>query len=356
MIQSDRPGPHFLAISPPRSASTWLFEWLRRHSQIELPKKEISYFGVLERWHPPSWYLRLFSTHVEVCRGDVGGLYALLPVETIRRLHALLPNAKVVLFCRNPVERLWSHIRHDFRYRVGPFWKLGPAADIPWTKQMEEEWLPYYTAFGDYGAIVERWLTVFPPERIFIAFIEELASRPNVVIARLCEFLGIGAHPNIADSNLGAPVNVGIKVEILDEFRDTLETMFAPRTQLFDDLLAKQFNSRVPESWCKLSLGDSMAPLKSEAPSDSDLYGYLGLIPRRLWLPRLFDVNVEGFNIILYEGRFHAISHLSTNFDIHQASVTQINDLENQGLYAVFDTPEQAVAWAKKNERTIYGV
>ncbi len=218
-------GPDFLGIGAMRSGSTWLHRNLRAHPQLWLPPvKELHHFDCPDggpRWdkfrrahlrqrlrayrHPRAWrprsllwdahyflgrrgddwYRSLFRAAPGQIAGEITPRYSILEPAAIRRLAALLPELRIVFVMRDPVARSWSQVCKEARAELGR-----EAARLP-----EEEWARRLDSEGvrrrsDYPAILERWTAHFAPDRIFLAFFEEILEAPSELLARLFAFLG----------------------------------------------------------------------------------------------------------------------------------------------------------------------
>src|SRR6185312_13821076 len=102
--------PTFLGLGSARCATTWLHQVLRLHPQILMTDpKEISYFGKEAACHDLAWYEASFSHDLQKqdapFRGDISPWYSRATRQTVAAAHALIPDAKLILIIRNPVDR-----------------------------------------------------------------------------------------------------------------------------------------------------------------------------------------------------------------------------------------------------------
>ncbi|MFN3643415.1 MAG: sulfotransferase family protein [Gemmobacter sp.] len=121
--------------------------------------------------------------------GDITPAYALLAPETLDRMQRIAPDTRFVYLLRDPVDRLWSHLRMV----AGRAGHAGPAV-LPAAQAAFDTWAagghPEITARGDYAAILPKLGGAIRPGALFIEFYERLFEDAGV--ARLCSFLGIG--------------------------------------------------------------------------------------------------------------------------------------------------------------------
>lgn len=118
-----------------------------------------------------------------------------------RRLHACLPDLKLVVAVRNPVDRAFSHYAMHQRYKAEGrpwFWLLSNyARDFKlerwaWHLGLRGPWL----GPGHYIENIERWLEVYPRRQLFVVRTEDLEEpqRANAVMQELCDFLQLPRH------------------------------------------------------------------------------------------------------------------------------------------------------------------
>ena len=102
--------PSFIGIGAQRAGSTWLHELLSAHTGVYMPtrRKEVHYFDrYLSRGS--GWYEAFFSGATpQQIAGEVTPDYLHTP-GCAAAIADLLPDAKLVVILRNPVERAYSH-------------------------------------------------------------------------------------------------------------------------------------------------------------------------------------------------------------------------------------------------------
>jgi len=208
-----RPLPDFLILGAQKAGTTALYAYLRRHPHITGPSwKEVSFFD--RHWtRGEAWYRGNFP-NVLRARGDLVGeaspSYLFHPLAP-RRVAALVPDAKLIVLVRNPVDRAYSHYHHEVALGREPLsFEDALAAEDGRTAGEEARlaaepgyfshawWNHTYKARGCYAEQLERWLDVFPLERLLVLPSEELLGEPGRTHARVLEFLG--AEPHLLDS------------------------------------------------------------------------------------------------------------------------------------------------------------
>ena len=131
-----------IGVGAQKSGTTWLAKVLERHPEIYLRGKEAHYWDVVrypftgwdtftnamgapDRARTPfgrspmdhSGYLPFleFGRSEKRVVADITPAYALCTAETFREMRDVHDNVKFVFLMRDPVERLWSGIRHTLR-------------------------------------------------------------------------------------------------------------------------------------------------------------------------------------------------------------------------------------------------
>ena len=204
-----RPLPDFLIIGAQKAGTTALYAYLRRHPAITGPSwKEVSYFDRhYERGE--AWYRGNFPNRVRArgkLVGEASPSYIFHPLGP-ERVKALVPEARLVALVRNPVERALSHYHHEVALGREPL-SFEDALDAEEERLRGEKerlaadssyfsrawWSHAYKARGRYAEQLERWLAVFPRERLLILPSEDLGGEPERTHARVLDFLGAAPH------------------------------------------------------------------------------------------------------------------------------------------------------------------
>jgi hypothetical protein len=122
--------------------------------------------------------------------GDVTPAYALMPEDRLGKLTGVAGDVRVVYLIRDPLARLWSHVRM-IAARSG-------VADFAAAAQAQLERIlrgdlagegQGIVARGDYAGIIAKLHRVFDPARLLIQFTEDVMTSAGV--ARLAGFLGL---------------------------------------------------------------------------------------------------------------------------------------------------------------------
>lgn len=178
---------------------------------------------------------------------DITPAYALLPPERLTAMAALADSTRFVYLMRDPVARLWSHVRMMAARRLAGRKDADLVAEAG---QVLDEALAgrarHITDRGDYGAALARFDAALPEGRLFIGFFEELFGAET--IARLCAFLGIAP----TEGRYERKVHEGVRVEMTDAQRQRAAVALRPQ---YDMVAARM--GRLPPAWAANMAGEA---------------------------------------------------------------------------------------------------
>ena len=190
--------PDFLGLGTQKGGTTSLHQLLSAHPQVHLPaSKELHYFD-LQPDRPPLWYAQQFerSSSEQLC-GEITPFYLFHP-NVPARIQALLPNVKLLVLLRDPVERALSQIFHA---RKRGFEPLEPAAAITAEADRLASGDPNhlqkhsYVARSRYLEQLERYEALFPNSQMLVLQSEALFREPEPIWQRLQRFLELNPMP-----------------------------------------------------------------------------------------------------------------------------------------------------------------
>jgi hypothetical protein len=210
-IVPGKPLPTFLILGAYKSGTTSLHFYLKQHPDVFMSRiKEIRYLTYAGHQEAPLttaeidslfWPIRslqdyeaLFAgSEASVARGDVSPCYFSFPEQTILGIKRLVPDAKLVLILRHPVERAYS----SYCYHV----RLGYEEVMDFRKvfRLEAEGRPrradgrqrtdFLRCF--YAAALQCYFDAFPRERFFIRLYDDLVDDPGRFMRELFAFIGV---------------------------------------------------------------------------------------------------------------------------------------------------------------------
>lgn len=214
-----RHGPDFVIIGAKRGGTTSLYNYLLEHPSVQplFPGRQrikgIHYFDS-EYDRGPRWYRSHFPLRAaghQVARpmgadaisGEASPYYLFHPLAAAR-LAGAIPDVRIIVALRDPVERAHSHYKERVRnggeklsfedaLDAEDGRLLGEAERIaaePGYRSAAHENLSYL-AQGRYLDMLPRWFELFPREQFHIVASEDFYHDPDRVVNDAWSFLGL---------------------------------------------------------------------------------------------------------------------------------------------------------------------
>jgi hypothetical protein len=224
--------PDFVILGGPRCGTSSLFHYLLSHSDVVGPPKKELHFVDLEHnvRRGARWYRSWFPTRAELeaaaphgpggraLTGEGTPNYLAHP-DAPARLRAVVPDARLIVVMRNPIDRAWSQYRwsrqadretltFEAALRVEAE-RLPGGFDMMRDPRQRERFVTYsYLTRGLYAEQLTRWFDVFPREQFVLLRSEDLYEDPGPACARVCAHLGLSV-PAVALPHANAGVDQG---------------------------------------------------------------------------------------------------------------------------------------------------
>jgi len=206
--------PDFLIIGAQRCGTTSLYYYLMEHPQI-VPgtAKELHFFDERYakgmRWYRaqfPTTVQKYYAEHIrkrDFITGEATPAYLLHPYAA-ERISKVLPDVKLIVLLRNPVDRAYS--QHWLMTRVN-------GETLSFEEALEREQAVInserekiladgnrssqtfrsfsYLTRGMYVDQLQNWMNYYPKERFLILKSEDMYKNPTDAIKQTLEFLGL---------------------------------------------------------------------------------------------------------------------------------------------------------------------
>jgi hypothetical protein len=216
------PLPDFFVAGVPKAGTTALYAALVRHPQLFLPRlKEPKFF--LSDGPPPRHGgpgdVQTYGEHIWR-RDEYEALFTPAPPGTLcgeatpfylydrvaqARIAELIPDARLILLLRDPVDRAHSNWAH--------LWAAGLESESDFVAACRAEparqaagWAAFwhYIGQGRYGAQLAHLYTLFPREQVLVLRYRDLRDRPAATLDNVCTFLGVtaGIVPEVPAENV----------------------------------------------------------------------------------------------------------------------------------------------------------
>lgn len=247
--------PDFLVIGAAKCGTTSLFDWICAHPLVARPltdgqpRKELLFFDYnFDRG--TDWYRKHFPREADrrdcerengrpFLTGEATASY-LTGYWVPGRVRQLVPDVKLIVTLRNPIDRAYSAFQMSRRERLEECESFEEAIALEAQRlagelervRSDPRYNPplppplgywSYLHRSRYAEHVARWLEVFPREQILFLEFEDLASDPSGTLDRVHAFLGLPPHRatelrklNTADY---AAMSPSTRAELVEHFR-----------------------------------------------------------------------------------------------------------------------------------------
>ena len=228
--------PDALIIGAPKAGTSALHAALARHPDVYAsPIKEPKYYMCCDA--PPPAYCGPGDAHSQrewIWRRDqYAALFAAAPEGSVRlestpfylylpsarqRIAEELPDAKLVVIVRDPIDRAysnWMHLWVDGLEPIPDFVEAWHAED----ERVAAGWAPFwhYRRLGHYGEQLADLLSRVDRERVLVLRYWQLVSKPTETLDRVARFVGIpdGHLENVPPDNSRPFVEPGLRTALL---------------------------------------------------------------------------------------------------------------------------------------------
>ncbi|MCI5157344.1 MAG: hypothetical protein D3906_02700 [Candidatus Electrothrix sp. AUS1_2] len=194
--------PNFFIAGAPKAGTTTLYRYLGEHRDVFMSNvKEPNFFSYDQIVEQKLYYSekgistqgayeKIFEkVGLEKAVGEASVSYFFYKQVPLK-IHSCIPDAKIILILRSPVERSFSHYLMDLRlgYINHSF------EDIVYKQIIHPMLILYYQQFielGFYYEHVKRYFDVFGEQNVKVFLHDDLENNARQIFAELCDFLGI---------------------------------------------------------------------------------------------------------------------------------------------------------------------
>jgi hypothetical protein len=241
--------PRIIIAGAQKSGTTSLYSYLARHPAIVPPRlKEVFFLGNDIRYAKGlSFYRKNFPTE----RTAAGRQTIDASVDTLdhprapHRVREIMPDAKVVVLLRDPVERAWAHYRMAVRNGVEGL-SFSDALEKEAARISAGAGHPHnycyqrlgYRSRGEYVRLLPPWLEAFGAKQLMIVCAEEFFRDTPTIYASILRFLELDEHFPERFEAVNADRSRG---PMGDAACARLTAHFAPLTRALEALLQRPF-------------------------------------------------------------------------------------------------------------------
>jgi hypothetical protein len=196
--------PGAVILGAQKCGTSSMHNYLAQHPGVIAPqRKEVHYFDVnYERGE--AWYRAHFGREREPGLNLDSSPYYLFHPAVPRRMHELLPDARLVVLLRDPARRAYSQYWHerdkgreDLSFEAAidaePA-RLGRSEEMLASGELarsHEHQRHSYLARGRYAEQLERWYGIYPRDRVHVVRFEDFVKEPLAGLNGTLAFLGL---------------------------------------------------------------------------------------------------------------------------------------------------------------------
>jgi hypothetical protein len=182
--------PNVIIIGAAKSGTTSLHGYLNAHPEVHMAVpngsrvKELRYFWRDDWQERRDWYESHFETDLPV-RGEATPAYSAYAYHpgVPARMHALVPEAKLIYMVRDPIERIVSHwVQRREDSDATPFERYVAQHERPENA---------IVCPSRYWTQIEQYLPYYDPSQILIIDQHDLRTRRRETLREVFEFVGV---------------------------------------------------------------------------------------------------------------------------------------------------------------------
>ncbi len=186
--------PNLIIIGCQKCGTSSLHYYLNHHPDISMSEqKELNYFVESLNWQKGiDWYESQLTGTTKIV-GESSPSYTMYPNFTgvPQRMHALVPQAKLIYIVRDPVERIVSHYLHQW-YRKrndGTYRQSSTLFDA--LSDLNSEKAQHYIRTSSYYLQISQYLEYYDISQILVVCLEDLKTSPRETLRKVFQFLEV---------------------------------------------------------------------------------------------------------------------------------------------------------------------
>ena len=184
--------PSFIGIGAPKAATTWLFRCLQEHPDVYMaPVKETKFFDDEHiEGRMGEYEAHFVGAGCAKAVGEISVRYLASQRGAAERIRKCLPDVRLFVSLRNPIDQVYSHYWHLQRQNFHHAYN----SHLPLSFEQSLERFPQeLLGPASYGTQLETWLAHFDRQQLLVLFYDEICADPAAVVQQLYDFLGVDA-------------------------------------------------------------------------------------------------------------------------------------------------------------------
>ncbi|ETX05430.1 MAG: hypothetical protein ETSY2_22955 [Candidatus Entotheonella gemina] len=177
--------PTFIGIGAPKAGTTWLYRCLREHPDVFMALvKETRFFdyGTIDG-RMAEYHAHFTGSHGYAARGEFSTRY-LTSYRAPERIQHYLPEIRLIVAVRNPMEQVYSHYWHLLRQN---FHQWHPDR-LPCSFETALDHYPdALLEPASYDKHLQRWRQHFHASQLLILFYDDICHQPRDVLKTVYE-------------------------------------------------------------------------------------------------------------------------------------------------------------------------
>ena len=182
--------PNLLVIGAGKSGTTSLHYYLDQHPDIYMSRIKEPFYFQRQNWRErQEWYETLFPKQAPV-RGESSTSYSAYPVrkDVPRRIHELIPDAKLIYVVRDPVDRF---VAQYSQHRTNGKESRTLDEAVEHALAVGDDPMNPYLCMSQYGTQLEKYLEHFAMSRILVIDQVDLRRDRRAVLREAFAFLEV---------------------------------------------------------------------------------------------------------------------------------------------------------------------
>lgn len=198
--------PDFYIVGAPKCGTTAFDVYLNEHPKISMTTKELNYWGSDIVFREGKISKETYFKHLQksYSQGKLlgeGAVWYLASTSAAEELRQFSPNAKILIFLRNPVEACYS-LYYNTHFNGDDL--SSTFEDALANQELRKTEFPefyncptiafQYQSIYSYYEQVKRYVDVFGKENVKVVVFEEFLKNKQVVYNEVLTFLGVEPH------------------------------------------------------------------------------------------------------------------------------------------------------------------
>jgi len=229
--------PNFLIIGAARSGTTTLYYQLQRHPDIYLPRNKRPephfFFKASEYERGLAYYSKRYFLEWagEKAVGEASTSY-LFGNKTPKLVVEALPDVRVIVMLRNPIDRAHSNYWHTVSSGMEKLTFVEAIARED-ERTIQNEGTPLaeikpfsYLARGMYCQQIENWLAYLDRSKMHFIVFDDFISDQSAVIGDVLKFLGLPSNELVVDNQRVENRSVPQGADLLESTQELMRRYF----------------------------------------------------------------------------------------------------------------------------------